>query len=80
MSVGTFSKLRVKELAPVEELTKPDFIINPHLYFGKMWDSFSPTPPPLLVTGESRRYTQLTFHLLNLHFNLYLQQQQQHNS
>lgn len=59
MFAGMFSKLRVEELASVEELTKPDFIINPHLYFGKMWDS-SPTPPPLPVTGKSRIYAQLT--------------------
>ncbi|XP_053091153.1 WD repeat-containing protein 49 isoform X2 [Pangasianodon hypophthalmus] len=52
-STGMFSKLRVEELASLEELSKPDFIINPHLYFGKMWDSSSPTPPPLPVTGEN---------------------------
>ncbi|XP_058244547.1 WD repeat-containing protein 49-like [Hemibagrus wyckioides] len=52
-STGIFSKLRVEELASLEELNKPDFIINPHLYFGKMWDSSSPTPPPLPVIRES---------------------------
>lgn len=59
ISEGVFSKLRVEELASLGELSKPDFIINPHLYFGKMWDSSSPTPPPLPVTGESRVYSQL---------------------
>ncbi|KAK3570238.1 hypothetical protein QTP86_017141, partial [Hemibagrus guttatus] len=48
-----FSKLRVEELASLEELNKPDFIINPQLYFGKMWDSSSPTPPPLPVIREN---------------------------
>ncbi|XP_053355952.1 WD repeat-containing protein 49-like [Clarias gariepinus] len=52
-STGIFSKLRVEELASIKELSKPDFIINPHLYFGQMWDSISPTPPPLPVTGEN---------------------------
>ncbi|XP_053479394.1 WD repeat-containing protein 49-like isoform X2 [Ictalurus furcatus] len=52
-TIGVFSKLRVEELASLGELSKPDFIINPHLYFGKMWDSSSPTPPPLPVTGEN---------------------------
>ncbi|MCJ8733487.1 hypothetical protein PDJAM_G00224060 [Pangasius djambal] len=52
-SIGMFGKLRVEELASLEELSKPDFITNPHLYFGKMWDSSSPTPPPLPVTGEN---------------------------
>ncbi|KAF7699228.1 hypothetical protein HF521_003970 [Silurus meridionalis] len=52
-STGMLSKLRVEELVSLEELSKPDFIINPHLYFGKMQDSSSPTPPPLPVIEEN---------------------------
>ncbi|GAA6093430.1 WD repeat-containing protein 49 isoform X1 [Tachysurus ichikawai] len=52
-SIRIFSKLRVEELASIEELSKPDFIKNPHLYFGKMWDSSIPTPPPLPAIREN---------------------------
>ncbi|XP_027023856.2 WD repeat-containing protein 49 isoform X1 [Tachysurus fulvidraco] len=52
-SIRIFSKLRVEELASIEELSKPDFIKNPHLYFGKMWDSSIPTPPSLPVIREN---------------------------
>ncbi|KAL2096496.1 hypothetical protein ACEWY4_008644 [Coilia grayii] len=45
-SVGTFSELALTELESVEDLDKPDFVSNPHLYFGRMWDSTTPTPPP----------------------------------
>ncbi|KAK1785172.1 hypothetical protein P4O66_018589 [Electrophorus voltai] len=51
--IGTFRELRIEELDPVDELTKPDFVINPHLYFEKMWESFTPTPPPPAVTRET---------------------------
>ncbi|KAI4888713.1 hypothetical protein NFI96_006764 [Prochilodus magdalenae] len=49
----TFSELRLTELDAVGELTKPDFVTNPHLYFGRMWESFTPTPPPPPETKES---------------------------
>ncbi|XP_072551333.1 cilia- and flagella-associated protein 337-like isoform X2 [Salminus brasiliensis] len=52
-SLGTFCELRLEELDTVGELNKPDFIINPHLYFGDMWDSSTPAPPPLPETRES---------------------------
>ncbi|KAL6478596.1 hypothetical protein MHYP_G00120290 [Metynnis hypsauchen] len=52
-SVGTFSELRLEELDTVGELTKPDFVINPHLYFGLMWESSTPTPPPLPEARET---------------------------
>ncbi|XP_063060638.1 WD repeat-containing protein 49-like [Engraulis encrasicolus] len=45
-SVGTFSELALGELQSVEDLDKPDFVANPHLYFGRMWDSKTPSPPP----------------------------------
>uniref|UniRef100_A0A8C9R1D0 WD repeat domain 49 n=1 Tax=Scleropages formosus TaxID=113540 RepID=A0A8C9R1D0_SCLFO len=38
-SPGMFSSLRIEDLASVGEFTKPDFMINPHLYFGDRWDS-----------------------------------------
>ncbi|TSR87325.1 WD repeat-containing protein 49 [Bagarius yarrelli] len=52
-STEMFSKFRVEKLGSFEELSKPDFIINPHLYFGKMRDSSSALPPPLPVTREN---------------------------
>ncbi|XP_017579094.1 WD repeat-containing protein 49 isoform X1 [Pygocentrus nattereri] len=51
-SVGALSELRLEELDTVGELTKPDFVINPHLYFGLMWESSAPTPPPLPEARE----------------------------
>ncbi|XP_030621088.1 WD repeat-containing protein 49 [Chanos chanos] len=45
--IGVFSEMKIDELEAVGDLHKPDFMINPHLYFGKMWDSSSPTPLPL---------------------------------
>ncbi|XP_062860513.1 WD repeat-containing protein 49-like [Trichomycterus rosablanca] len=52
-SIGRLSDLRLEKLEPVEQLRKPDFIFNPHLYFGKMWDSPTPTPPALPATEEA---------------------------
>ncbi|XP_041919110.1 WD repeat-containing protein 49-like isoform X1 [Alosa sapidissima] len=45
-SAGPFSELTLGELQSVQGLDKPDFVANPHLYFGRMWDSTTPTPPP----------------------------------
>ncbi|XP_076845249.1 cilia- and flagella-associated protein 337-like isoform X2 [Brachyhypopomus gauderio] len=52
-AIGTFRELRLEELEPVVKLTKPDFVLNPHLYFGKTWDSSTPTPPPPLLTSDT---------------------------
>ncbi|XP_036393500.1 WD repeat-containing protein 49-like [Megalops cyprinoides] len=52
--VGTFSCLRMEELDAVGDLSKPDFMTNPHQYFGQKWDGSLPAPLPLPVNVESK--------------------------
>ncbi|XP_033884119.3 WD repeat-containing protein 49-like isoform X2 [Acipenser ruthenus] len=46
-SVGTFSSLHIEDLKDVGEVDKPDFIINPHKYFGEKTEEKTPPPPQL---------------------------------
>ncbi|KPP64971.1 WD repeat-containing protein 49-like, partial [Scleropages formosus] len=52
-SLGMFSSLRIEDLASVGEFTKPDFMINPHLYFGDRWDCPPHLSPALPTTVET---------------------------
>nr|XP_015216124.1 PREDICTED: WD repeat-containing protein 49 isoform X2 [Lepisosteus oculatus] len=51
-SIGTFSSLRVGELSRVEKIEKPDFVINPHRYFGEKGHEKTLQPPDILVVSE----------------------------
>ncbi|KAL4646983.1 WD repeat-containing protein 49-like [Arapaima gigas] len=53
--LGTFSSLHIKDLASVGEFTKPDFVANPHLYFGDRSDCPSNSSPALPTTVETVR-------------------------
>ncbi|XP_066540306.1 cilia- and flagella-associated protein 337-like isoform X2 [Hoplias malabaricus] len=54
-SIGVFTKLRLPELTPVGELTKPDLITNPHLCFETKRESSIPTLPPFPKPRESSK-------------------------
>lgn len=50
---GTFSSLHIEDLKDVGEVDKPDFIINPHKYFGEKTEEKTPPPPQLPGLSQS---------------------------
>ncbi|MBN3299728.1 WDR49 protein, partial [Amia calva] len=52
-SIGTFSWLHIEDLSSVYELEKPDFVTNPHRYFGEKPEKKSPDPPEIHVISET---------------------------